>query len=161
MPRVHNWRENWEKHFPGGRRFPFPRRFAFSRRFEFSRSFAFPWRFAFPGDSSFLAVRVSWRFPCPGDSRVLATPNTSCGLASRALVVLQLTSTQSRFLVAFGAPAPSSKMWHHNYKEEAMNEREGKRVKRGFRRGVAIILNEKFHEAWKEAGSRSRSRPAR
>ena len=93
--------------FPA-RRFPFPRRFAFSRRFEFSRSFAFPWRFAFPGDSSFLAVRVSWRFPCPGDSRVLATPNTSCGLASRALVVLQLTSTQSRFLVAFGAPAPSS-----------------------------------------------------
>ena len=62
------------------------------------------WRFAFPGNSSVLAVRVSWRFPCPGDSR-LAIPNMSC-LAGHGLVVLQLT--QSRFLVAFGAPTPSS-----------------------------------------------------
>ena len=60
----------------------------------------------FDGDSSVLALRFSWRFAFPGDSRVLATPNTSwhggpCfGRTS--------TSTQSRFLVAFGAPAPSS-----------------------------------------------------
>ena len=58
------------------------------------------WRFAFPGDSRFLAIRVSWRFP-PGDY-----PHV---LAGRALVVLQFNDTiKSRFLVAFGAPTPSS-----------------------------------------------------
>ena len=46
------------------------------------------------------------------------------------------------------------KMWHHNYKDKDYPRDKGtKRVKRGLRRGVAIILNEKFHDAWKLAGS--------
>ena len=44
-------------------------------------------------------------------------------------------------------------MWHHNYKDKAMKDKGTTRVKRGLRRGVAIILNEKFYDAWKLAGS--------
>ncbi|EJK62232.1 hypothetical protein THAOC_17163, partial [Thalassiosira oceanica] len=44
-------------------------------------------------------------------------------------------------------------LWHHNYEEGDMREVEGRRVRRGLRRGVAIILNQEFYDAWKEAGS--------
>ena len=70
----------------------------------FSLPLRFSWRFFCPGTS------LSRRFFCPGGSRFLAIPAwrfPTCpggpwfGRTS--------TSTQSRFLVAFGAPAPSSK----------------------------------------------------
>jgi len=67
--------------------------FAFPRQFVFSLALRFSWR-----DSSVLATG-DWRFAFPGDSRQ----------AGRGLVVLQLNDTiKSRFLVAFGASAPSS-----------------------------------------------------
>jgi len=44
-------------------------------------------------------------------------------------------------------------LWHHNYDERDTREVEGRQVRRGLRRGVAIILNQEFYDAWKEAGS--------
>ena len=44
-------------------------------------------------------------------------------------------------------------MWQHNYKDKPKKDKGTTRVKRGLRRGVAIILNEKFYDAWKLAGS--------
>ena len=78
----------------------FPSRFPGASRF--------PCRFAFPGDSSVVALRFSRRFFCPGGSRLLAIPAWRFPTCPGG-PWFGRTSTQSRFLVAFGAPAPSSK----------------------------------------------------
>ena len=76
----------------------------------FPGALRFSWRFFCPGGSLFLAILLSWRFAFPGDSRVLAIP-VSWRFPTRPggpWFGRTSTSTQSRFLVAFGAPAPSS-----------------------------------------------------
>ena len=66
----------------------------------------FSWRFFCPGASLFLAILLFWLFAFPVNSRVLAISVSWRG----PWFGRTSTSTQSRFLVAFGAPAPSSLM---------------------------------------------------
>ena len=86
--------------------FAFPRLFAFSLalRFSWRLAICISWRLPFPGDSHVLAV-PAWRFPtCPGGPWFGRTSTEAMTLLSKLF--------KSRFLVAFGAPAPSSYKGH-------------------------------------------------